>query len=77
MSTLSKRATIYLDPALHKALRIKSIETSKSMSKLINEAVKMALAEDAEDMAAFETRAGEPLIPFKDVLKELKKDGRI
>jgi len=77
MSTLSKRSTIYLDPALHKALRIKSIETSKSMSKLINEAVKMALAEDAEDMAAFETRAGEPLIPFKDVLKELKKDGRI
>lgn len=77
MSTLSKRATIYLDPALHKALRIKSIETSKSMSKLINEAVKMALAEDAEDMAAFETRASEPLIPFKDVLKELKKDGRI
>jgi len=77
MSTLSKRATIYLDPALHKALKIKSFETSKSMSKLINEAVKMALAEDAEDMAAFETRASEPLIPFKDVLKELKKDGRI
>ena len=77
MSTLSKRATIYLDPALHKALKIKSIETSKSMSKLINEALKMALAEVAEDLAAFETRAGEPLIPFKDVLKELKKDGRI
>jgi len=77
MSTLSKRATIYLDPALHKALKIKSLETSKSMSKLINEAVKMALAEDAEDLASFETRAGEPLILFKDVLKELKKDGRI
>jgi len=77
MSTLSKRATIYLDPALHKALKIKSLETSKSMSKLINEAVKMALAEDAEDLASFETRADEPLIPFKDVLKELKKDGRI
>jgi hypothetical protein len=37
MSELSKRATIYLDPALHKALKIKSIETSKSMSKLVNE----------------------------------------
>ena len=77
MSELSKRATIYLDPALHKALRIKSIETSKSMSKLVNEAIRMTLAEDAEDLAAYEKRVREPLIPFKDVLKELKKDGRL
>lgn len=77
MSTLSKRATIYLDPVLHKALRIKSLETSKSMSKLINEAIRISLAEDAEDLASFEKRANEPLIPFEDVLKELKKDGRI
>lgn len=77
MSTLSKRATIYLDPILYKALRVKSIETSKSMSKLVNEAIMVALAEDAEDLAVFEKRANEPLISFEDVLKELKKDGRI
>jgi len=77
MSTLSKRATVYLDPILYKALRIKSLETSKSMSKLIDEAIRLSFAEDAEDLAAFEKRANEPLISFEDVLKELKKDGRI
>ena len=56
MATLSKRSTIYLDPALHQALRIKSVETSRSMSDIINEIVKEALAEDAEDLSAFDQR---------------------
>ena len=77
MNTESKRATIYLDQALHKALRIKAAETSRSMSEIVNEAVKHALAEDADDLAAFEERAGEPLMSFEKMLKELKKDGRI
>jgi len=62
---------------LHKALRIKSAETSRSMSELVNEAVALSLMEDAEDLAAFEARAIEPLIAFEDVLKELKANGRI
>ena len=77
MNTETKRATIYLDPALHKALRIKAAETSRSMSEIVNVAVKQALAEDAEDLAAFEERANEPLVSFENMLKELKKDGRI
>ena len=77
MNTQTKRATIYLDPALHKALRIKAAETSRSMSEIVNEAVKQALAEDAEDLAAFEARTNEPLVSFENMLKELKKDGRI
>ena len=77
MATLSKRSTIYLEPALHQALRIKSLETSRSMSELINEAVKEALAEDAEDLAAFDDRADEPLISYEQMVKRLKKDGRI
>ena len=77
MSTLSKRSTIYLDPALHKALRLKALETSRSMSELINEAVREALAEDAEDLAAFEERVNEPLISYDAMIKRLKKDGRI
>ena len=78
MSTATpKRATIYLDPKLHKALRIKSIETSHSMSQLVNEAVAFTLAEDAADLAAFKARAGEPLIAFEDVLKDLKRHGKI
>ena len=77
MTTLSKRSTIYLDPALHQALRIKSVETSRSMSDLINEIVKEALAEDAEDLSAFDERANEPLISYEEMVKRLKKDGRI
>ena len=73
----TKRATIYLDPELHKALRLKSVETSRSMSELVNEAVKEALAEDAEDLGAFDERADEPLISYDEMVKRLKKDGRI
>ena len=54
MATLKKRATVYLDPALHKALRLKSIETSRSMSDLINDYIRDELSEDADDLAAFE-----------------------
>ena len=77
MATLSKRSTIYLDPALHRALRIKALETSRSMSEIINEAVRETLSEDAEDLAAFEERANEPLISYEQMVKRLKKDGRI
>ena len=59
MATLSKRSTIYLQPELHKALRMKSVETSRSMSEFINEAVAITLAEDADDLAVFEERATE------------------
>ncbi len=77
MTMSAKRATVYFDPNIHKALKLKSIETSKSISELVNEAVKSALAEDAEDIIAFEDRADEPLIGFSDMVKRLKKDGRI
>ena len=74
MPALSKRSTIYLDPALHKALRIKALETSRSMSEIINEAVREALAEDAEDLAVFEERTNESLISYERMVKRLKKD---
>ena len=77
MTTQAKRATIYLDPELHKALRLKAVETSRSVSELVNNAVREALAEDAEDLAAFEERAGEPLISYDEMVKRLKRDGRI
>jgi plasmid stability protein len=77
MTTQTKRATIYLDPDLHKALRLKAVETSRSVSDLVNEAVREALSEDAEDLAAFDERADEPLISYEEMVKRLKKDGRI
>ena len=77
MDTQMRRATVYFDPNLHKALKIKSIETSRSLSDLVNQAVREALLEDAEDLAAFEERAGDALISYDGMLKRLKKDGLI
>ena len=77
MATQTKRATIYFDPKLHKALRLKAVETSRSVSDLVNEAVRDALSEDAEDLLAFEDRANENLISYEEMVKRLKKDGRI
>ena len=77
MATQAKRATVYLEPNLHKALRLKAVETSTSVSELINNAVREALAEDAEDLAAFEERGSEPLIGYEELVKRLKKDGRL
>jgi hypothetical protein len=75
MSTLTKRATVYLDPALHKALKLQALETSRSVSDLINDAVRYELAEDAADLALFEKRKNEPSIDFEDFVKGLKNDG--
>ena len=77
MAKQTKRATIYFDPSLHKALRLKAVETSRSVSELVNEAVREALSEDADDLLAFEERADESLISYEEMVKRLKKDGRI
>lgn len=77
MATAQKRATVYFDPELHRALRVKAAETDRSLSELVNEAVKLALAEDAEDLAAFEERASEPNLPFESVVKDLRRRGKI
>lgn len=77
MSILTKRATVYLDPVLHKALRLKSVETSRSVSDLINDAVRDELAEDADDLATFKARVKEAKVPFEVFVKDLKRDGKI
>ena len=77
MSTLTKRATVYLDPVLHKAIRLQAIETSRSVSDLINDAVRAELAEDAGDLAVFDARAHEPVVDFEDFVKGLKRDGTL
>jgi len=77
MKNSQKRATVYFDPFIHRALRVKAAETDRSVSDLVNEAVKLHLAEDAEDLAALEERAHEPNLPFEDVLKDLKRRGKI
>jgi len=73
----TKRATVYLDPTLHRALRVKAAETDKSVSDLVNAAVRQSLSEDAADLTVFEARAREASLPFEDVLKDLKRRGKL
>jgi metal-responsive CopG/Arc/MetJ family transcriptional regulator len=72
---MNKRTTIYLDPALHRALRMKAAETATTLSELINDAVREALREDEEDLRAFAERAAEPTMSYEAMLKDLKKHG--
>ena len=73
----AKRATIYLEAPLHRALRLKSAETEASISALVNAAVRQSLAEDADDLAAFQARAKEPRVSFESVVRDLKKRGKL
>ncbi len=75
--TTSKRATVYFDPSLHRALRVKALETDQSLSELVNDAVRATLAEDADDLTTARARAKEPNLRFEDVLKDLKRRGKI
>ena len=73
----SKRATVYLEPALHQAIRLKAAHTHRTVSDIVNDAVRLALREDQEDLAAFEDRVAEPVISYEALLKDLKAHGKL
>jgi len=73
----ARRATVYLDPELHRALRVKAAETDQSISDLVNSAVRQTLTEDAEDLATFRARTKEPNLDFESVLKDLRRRGKL
>jgi plasmid stability protein len=77
MNEPAKRSTIYLEPDLRHALRIKAAHTQRSMSDLVNDAIRMALREDKEDLAAFDDRAKEPSISYEALLRDLRAHGKI
>jgi hypothetical protein len=72
-----KRITVYVDSDLHRALRLKSAETDRSVSDLINSAVKAMLTEDAGDIESLDRRSGEPALTFEAVIKELRRRGKL
>ncbi len=73
----TKRATVYFDSDIHRALRLKAAVTDRSVSQLVNEAVELALGEDADDLAAFAERRSDPLLSFDEVVEDLRRRGRI
>jgi hypothetical protein len=73
----AKRATVYFEPEIHRALRLKAAASDKSISDMVNDAVKLTLAEDAEDLEAFEARKREPSLDFEQFVKALKRRGKL
>lgn len=73
----SRRATVYLEPAIHRALRMKAAATDQTISDLVNSALKRTLAEDAEDLEAAEDRRDEPSVDFEEFVKSLKRRGKL
>jgi Ribbon-helix-helix protein, copG family len=73
----TRRATVYLDSDLHRALRLKAAETEKSISDLVNDAVRRNLRDDAEDLAAYRTRKKEPSVDLETALKDLRRRGKL
>ena len=72
-----KRSTVYFDDDLHRALKLKSAEVSRPLSDLVNEAVRMSLQEDADDLQAFRLREDEPVIDFESFVGSLRKNGKL
>jgi len=77
MVKLNKRATVYFDPQIHRILKHKAVESSRSISEIVNDAVLHEFSEDQEDLMAFEKRAKEKTVSYESLLKELKRDGKI
>ena len=74
---MAKRATVYFDPELHRVLRLKAAETDQTLSEMVNQAVRSTLAEDADDLATFRRRAKERTLPFEQVVRDLKRRGKL
>ncbi|MCZ2153189.1 MAG: hypothetical protein LC114_04690 [Bryobacterales bacterium] len=76
MST-PKRATVYFDPEVHKALRLRAAANDQSISDMVNEAVRASLAEDAVDLATFDKRKRERSVSFDSFVQGMKRRGLI
>ena len=72
-----KRATVYFQPEIHKALRLRAAANDRSVSDLVNDAVRVSLAEDATDLTAFDRRKKERSVSFESFVQSMKRRGLI
>ena len=72
-----KRATVYFESDVHRALRLKAAALDRSISDMVNDAVKASLAEDAEDLASFSDRKKDKSVSFDAFVQGLKRRGRV
>ena len=75
--SLSKRSTVYFEPELHRALRLKAATLNRSVSEIVNEALRLSLREDQEDLTAFNERVAEPTLSYEELLNDLKAHGKL
>ncbi len=73
-TTGTVRSTVYLSPELHQALRLKSAQSRRSMSDIVNDALRQALREDEEDLSVARNRARETALSYEAFLARLKTD---
>lgn len=77
MANLSKRSTIYFEPSIHQALKMRAASSNTTISELVDEAVRHLMLEDQEDLQAIKDRVEEKEISYETMLDELKADGKI
>ena len=77
MNQTPVRSTIYFDPAIHHALKLKAVHSRRSVSDIVNDAVREALEEDREDLSIFDERIAEPTMSYQELLDDLKTHGKI
>lgn len=77
MSELSKKSTVYFEPDIHLALKVKAATTHQSVSEVVNEAVRISLREDQEDLSVFAQRADETTLSYEELLEDLKAHGKL
>ncbi len=77
MTELSKKSIVYFEPDIHHALRMKAATTHQSVSEVVNEAVRLSLREDQEDLNAFEQRSTETTLSYEELLEDLKAHGKL
>jgi hypothetical protein len=75
--SLTKRATVYFDPDIHKTLKVKAAESSTSISELIDNLLRNEFLADQEDLKAYRERVAEPTISYEKLISDLKKNGKI
>ena len=73
----SKCATIYFEAVVHRALRLRAAACNRSISDMVNEAVRMTLAEDADDLRDVDHRQNEKSIGFVQFASNLINSGRM
>ncbi|TWH76637.1 hypothetical protein LX59_00682 [Azomonas agilis] len=77
MSELSKRSTVYFEPSIHQALKMKAAISQVSVSEIVDEAVRLLISEDQQDLEAIAERNDEPEMTYEALINELQADGKI